>query len=65
MNDSGGVCSRQCTGDLNGNIQRFSESEWLFIYQLTQCLAVNELGGDEMRGVRLPNLMYRNDVWVI
>src|SRR5688572_22548085 len=65
MDHSSFVRSRQRIGRLQGNVDRLFEPYRPLLDFLTQGLSVNELGGDELMSLDLPDVVNRNDVGMI
>src|SRR5262245_26748161 len=65
MHDSRVVRFGQSAGDLNGNIQRLTQSYRTTFQKLAQRPSVDEFGGDDLGVVDLINLKYSNNVWMV
>src|SRR5438094_4187754 len=65
MDDAGIVGSRERTGALHSNIERFARFHWLASQSLAERLTVNELGSNEVNGIGLVNFMGGDDIRVI
>src|SRR5262245_19962195 len=65
MDDPGLVRGGERGGDLRRNVECGGRREPVAIQPLTKCLAVNELGDDVMRSIRLADLENREDVRMV
>src|SRR5215510_7629510 len=65
MNYSVIVRGRKRASYLNSYVDRFAQTERVFVHAVAQGLTVNEFCGDEMTVFRLPDLEYSDDVRMI
>src|SRR5438094_705976 len=65
MDDPRFVRRSEGRSDLSGDVKHFIELRAFARHVVAQGLAVNKLGSDEVEGIRLPDLVDSDDVWVI
>src|SRR5215216_3802885 len=65
MDDADGVSCVKCAGHLNADVERFARCESAFSDAIAQCIAVDELGGDELLGIDLVDFVDSKNVWMV
>ena len=65
MDDTGGVSSRQRSGDLPGDVEHVVESQRCTFHPLTQCFAVNKFSCDEVSGISLIDLVDSKEIGMV
>ena len=65
MNDSGFVRRGERVGNLDCDVQAFGKVETGTAQAMAQRFAFVKLGGNDVRPGRLPNLVDRDDVWMV
>jgi hypothetical protein len=64
MNNSGGMSSDECGGDLDCDVECLDELQSLQ-HALAECETLDELGSNESRVFRAADLVNSKDVWVV